>query len=291
MLKITVIVVVIFFLNTQVWSQANNTEAAMYNIGFGMVTSSIGAVINKPKGKKTWAVVRKALWQGALGGALTYGSKHLIQVSADKQNWRYVWPAKILSNAGASIKENAALNRDFWEQWNLNIGFNRIEFHTKDKFKIRYKLMPVAFYLTIRAFVNTELDYKSSLKFGEFYFLSDDIYYMKNHIIAETYNGLVIQSKYYKNNLTDNYFFRSQLHEEIHLFSQNDFEVINTYLNPVENKYSEKNKLVNFLTKTIYPRWSYYLIFRPLYLLEERTAHTKYDNFFEHEAGYYSNTL
>ncbi len=291
MFKITIIVFVIFFLNFHARSQANNTEAAMFNIGFGMVTSSIGAIINKSKEHQTWPIVRKALWQGALGGAVTYGSKHLIQISAEKQNWRYVWPAKILNNAGASIKENASLNRDFWEQWNFHIGFNRIEFHIKDKRKIQYKTLPATFMSTIYALTVADFDWNTSLRFGQFYFLSNDSRFQQNNVYATTYSGLVVQSKYYKSFIDEERYFRTQLHENIHLFAQNDFRVFNTYLDPVWKKCFERNRVVKFIYKYTYPEFSTYFLLAPLYWIEKKTANTYYDNFFEYEAGYYSNTL
>ncbi|MDZ4203920.1 MAG: hypothetical protein U1C46_03775 [Bacteroidales bacterium] len=138
--------------------QANDMEAAIYNIGIGAAFSTIGAVINKKPNEQIEKVILKGLWQGGSGGYVTFESKRLLRSAQEQENWNYYWPAKLVNAAGTSIKETAALNQNFWEIWHINIGFNRIEFHTKDKFIVRYKLMPVALVYTIGAVFRYDFD-------------------------------------------------------------------------------------------------------------------------------------
>ena len=48
-------------------AQSNDVESALYNIGFGSVLSTVGAVINKKCNQSLSDVIKKSLWQGALG--------------------------------------------------------------------------------------------------------------------------------------------------------------------------------------------------------------------------------
>ena len=56
-------------------AQSNNLEAAIYNIGIGSLFSACGALINKKKDEKFMPVIYKGLWQGGMGGYLTFESK------------------------------------------------------------------------------------------------------------------------------------------------------------------------------------------------------------------------
>ncbi len=51
----------------------------MYNIGFGAVFSTVGAIINKPPDEALGKVIKKSLWQGALGGYITFESKRILR--------------------------------------------------------------------------------------------------------------------------------------------------------------------------------------------------------------------
>jgi len=150
----------------------NDFEAGLFNIGFGGIIGGIGAVINKKPTQKTGKVFLKGLYQGALGGYLLFESKRLVGKFSKTGNYGYIWPSKLVNSAGVSIIENAAANRNLWEQWHINFGFNRFEFYTKDKFKISYKIMPFAFSNVIYGFTQGKMSIKESLKTGSFVFLT-----------------------------------------------------------------------------------------------------------------------
>lgn len=133
----------IFFLTIplkDINAQANDAEAALYNVGFGGLSGAIGAIINKKPDDKFGKVFLKGLWQGALGGYVTFESKRILRIAGREGDWKLYWTSNLVNAAGSSIKENAANNKDFWDQWNISIGFNRIEFHTKDAFQSVIKL-------------------------------------------------------------------------------------------------------------------------------------------------------
>jgi len=168
-----ILIWMVFLLVNQAQAQhKNNFEAGLYNIGFGGIIGGIGAVINKKPRQKTGKVFLKGLYQGALGGYLLFESKRLVGKFSETGNYGYIWPSKLVNSAGVSIIENAAANRNLWEQWHINFGFNRFEFYTKDKFKISYKIMPFAFSNVIYGFTQGKMSIKESLKTGSFVFLT-----------------------------------------------------------------------------------------------------------------------
>ena len=101
---------------------------------------------------------------------MTFESKRILREAQQQNKWEYIWVAKLTNSIGTSIKENSALNKDFWERLHLNIGFNRLEFNFKDNFSVNYKLMPVAFLYTVDAIVRHKFELKKSIQTGEFIF-------------------------------------------------------------------------------------------------------------------------
>lgn len=267
------------------YSQANDTEATLYNVAFGGITGGIGAVINKKTDEKLGKVFLKGLWQGALGGYVTFESKRIIRHAWKEEDWKLYWASKFVNAAGNSIKENAANNRDFWDQWNLTIGFNRIEFHTKNNFNVRYKIMPISAVYTIDAFFRFRFDSKSSLNYGQFIFRRNDPTITS---YASATAGYIIYNDAYKQiGITPNQIFS---HEILHIYQADDFFFINSfYHKPLKNIFENKETLRK-VDSYIY--YDFHLIpLRATYLIENNRAGKYYDNYLEHEAGYYSKTL
>lgn len=282
-LLITLTVIIISSLSLK--GQSNDTEAAIYNIGFGAVFSTVGAIINKKPNELIGEVIKKSLWQGALGGYISFESKRILREAQHQEKWEYFWVAKLVNSAGTSIKENASMNKDLWVKWHINIGFNRIEFNTIDEFSVIYKVMPASLVYTTDAFFRYDFNLQNSLRTGEFIFNTQIINDKENiDIGASTYPGYIVFENKFKNDI------KLVSHEIIHQYQNNDFTIFNTYYQKSLIKWSDKNKTINWLNRYIYPEFHYFIL-RPTYLIEENTANTYYDNFYEHEAGYYSNTI
>tara|TARA_B100000378_G_C17997240_1_gene395892 strand:+ start:186 stop:1052 length:867 start_codon:yes stop_codon:yes gene_type:complete len=285
-MRITVIIVLCFTVCFSAKAQANDTEAALYNIGFGAIFSTVGAIINKPKEEPLGKVIKKSLWQGALGGYLTFESKRMLREAQRQEQWEYFWAAKLVNAAGTSIKENAALNTNFYDRWHLNIGFSRIEFITKDEFSVKYRLMPVAFTYTIGIALQTKFELNKTLKTGDFIFSSSTVRFEETNSRGIALPGNIVLYTPEKDD------FKLLSHEIIHLYQSNDFQIFNTYLNKPIQRWAKNNKTIKWLDKHIYPEF-HYLIQRSVYRLEHESIESGlyYNNFLEREAGYYSNTL
>ena len=264
--------------------QNSNSEMALYNIGLGSIFSGVGALINKKPNEKWHKVLLKGMGQGALGGYLIYESKNLIGKIEQKQSLEYSWYGKFVNSAGTSIVENASSNRNFWEKWHLNIGFNRLEFYTNNKFKVKYKIMPVSLLLTAYSAVGNKFELERTLQTGEIIFSSSDI--SGNGIPARgVANGniLVLNS----NSLNE---FDLYSHEIIHIYQYYDYNFVNTYLNKPFDNWESKSNTFDKINDLFYFDMQG-AVLRPLYLLENGNRSCYYDNFFENEAGFYSNTI
>lgn len=278
------LLLLIFFFFSQSYGQNTKTEMALYNIGLGSVFSGVGALINKKPNEQWGKVLLKGIGQGALGGYLIYESKNLIGKINDEEKWEYSWYGKIVNSAGTSIVENASSNRNFWEKWHLNFGFNRVEFYTKDEFKVRYRIMPVSLYLTVSTAIGHKFEFKRTLQTGEIIFSGSEI----------SGNGISARGKAMGNILLlDNRFLNHYdlySHEIIHIYQYYDYNFLNTILNKPYSNWSEKSKIFSKINNLLYFDLQG-AVLMPLYLLENVNRNCYYDNFFENEAGFYSNTI
>ena len=276
MKKLTIILLLMVFLlnSVKVCGQNNDTQAALYNIGLGGFFGGVGAVINKKENEKIGKVFLKGFLQGAGGGYLVYESKKLIYKFSKHEDYSYVWGAKLLNSAGNSIIQNAASNRDFWEKWYLNIGFNRVEFTVKEKFKISYKLMPIALYGTLYSASRGNFDFETSIKTGTFVFSSNN----NATIPSANVNSIVLVKGYSSKILA---------HELIHVYQYEDFIAINNFTNKLNEKVIVKYPFIRKLSNWIYLD-SHALLLKGMYELESINNKCYFDNFFENEANYFS---
>jgi len=274
--------VFIILLSSGLFSQTSDFENITYNVGLGSFGSAIGAVINKKPNEKYGKVFLKGLWQGGVGGAIIYGSKKIVFEIPKTKKLEYNWAAKFVNAAGVSIIENASSNKDFWEVWHFNIGFNRFEFHINNKFKFKYKVRPISLALTLTTAINKKPEWELMLRSGEVIFSTSKITGLASTAEAYTLNQVVV--------FEDNSAFSFEqilAHEFIHVYQNNDYNFINPYFkNPIENL-NATSPLFKSLDNIFY--WDiHYPIQEGLYLFENLRNKNNRDNFFEIEARFYS---
>lgn len=267
----------ILLLSSRTNAQNSNSEMAFYNIGLGSIFSGIGALINKKPNERWDKVLLKGMGQGALGGYLIYESKNLIGNIAEREKWEYSWYAKIVNSAGTSIVENASSNRNFWEKWHLNVGFNRLEIYTKNEFKVKYKIMPVSLYLTVSTAIGNKFELKRTLQTGEIIFSGNNV-----SARGKTLGNILLLNSSSLNE------FDLYTHEIIHIYQYYDYNFVNTFLNKPYSNWSKKSKTFSTINDLFYIDLNG-VVLRPLYLLENGNRDCYYDNFFENEAGFYAN--
>ncbi|NAS32188.1 hypothetical protein GTQ40_14475 [Flavobacteriaceae bacterium R38] len=283
---IFIIIASLFFKISQ--AQQNDAQALFYNVGIHSVFSGIGAVINKKPNDKFGKTFLKGFAQGALGGYLVFESKRLIRTFYREDDFVYVWPSKVLNAAGTSITENAVSNINFWEKWHLNIGFNRFEINTKEKFKLKYRIMPFALAGTIVTASQGKFDFERSLKTGTFVFTTDFI--SPNRVENARVNGrvpLFTNSVLILNNQAGD---DALAHELIHTYQYESFSFVNSYLDkPLNDLFANtESGFLKTYNKIFYTDFNF-LVVNALFGIEDLNSNTAFDNFFEREADYYSN--
>lgn len=265
-------------------AQKSDLEAGLMNIGLGSVIGGVGAVINKEPEEKLLPALLKGAGSGALGGYLIFESKRLVRLFAENQSYGYVWPSKIIGSAGSSIIENAAGNRDLWERWHMHIGFNRIELTTGEELKVRYRIMPMALTATIVTATNGDFDWEKSLKTGHFIFTTDQI-------SSEPSEGAITygQVPLFSNSILilDNWEGDAALaHELVHIYQNESFVGINSFLNEPLKKLIGKKKFFRFYSKIFYTDF-HSAVIAGLYNLESWQKGYS-GNIFEEEAFYFA---
>ncbi len=274
---VSVLVLLLFCTTVYPQSGRQETEVAVYNIVFGGIIGGVGAVINKPKNTQWKKVFVKGFWQGTIGGGLNYGGKKILYQINKKDEKIFAWPAKILHAAGMSIIENAALNEPFLQNWNINYGPVRFDFSVGKKHRFKARLLPVALLASYWASKSGSFDLKSTLITG--------------NIVFRNYNAILIK-------VGDNYFegysFGRAIgigqewigtntilaHEIVHEFQYDDFQLLNTWLKPIEKKISNKFLLTIFKNYVYFDTPFFWLA----YSIAGRKHQNYYSNFFEFEA-------
>ncbi len=265
--------------------QDTKGEMAAYNIALGSLFAGVGAIINKKPDQKLGKVLLKGMSQGALGGYMVYQSKNLIGKIASRENTGYSWPAKITNSVGISIIENASLNRNFWEQININIGFNRFEIHTNNRFRIQYKILPISFITTGITFFTSKFEPRLSLENGEFIFSNDKVRATGlDGVAGATYGTVIILADDFRNNLG------VLSHELIHVYQYYDFNAFNSIIHKPVSNIEFQSETLNKINKILY--WDLQApLLLGLYNLENIGREDYFDNFFENEAGFWSDRL
>jgi len=282
-MKRTITLLLLFITSTTI-AQRNDTQAGLYNIGLGSLTGGIGAMINKKPTEKLGPVLLKGLWQGAVGGYTIFESKRLIRLVYQNKELGFSWPSKIVNAAGTSIVENAAANRNLWEKWHIDYGFNRIEIDFKEHPKVHYKVLPVALAHTIGIAFQSKFEFAKTVQTGHFIFSSTTKRWEDTNSIGIAFPGNIV----YKPD--QDAFHNVIAHEIIHLYQLNDFNGINTYLDKPYAYLSKKSGFFETFDKWVEIEYNS-AVHLYLYELENNNRIYYYDNYFEHEAGYYSNTL
>jgi hypothetical protein len=251
----------------------------LYNVGFGSITSGIGAVINKSKGTDWKQAFLKGCWQGGIGGALSFAGKKAVHLIYKKQNLLYGWPSKLLHAAGTSIVENAALNKPFLQNWNIDYGPIRFDFSLNGTSKPKIRLLPVGVYAIIVASRSAYFDPGTTLLTGNVSFYSKYDYVR----VGEGYFKGVSHGRafVFADKIEQSYVIP---HELIHIYQYREYQVFNAWLKPLVDKVTHKS------IRKIFERYVFADVpfFSAFYLLEYNKTQNYYRNFYEFEAERFS---
>ncbi len=268
-------------------AKAQNLEPQIvtYNVLVGGITGGIGAMINKKKDQKWHKAFVKGFVVGLGGGAVVYSGKKLNSLIAVRQNLSYGWVSRAVFSAGNSIVENAAANRDFWSMWHYDIGFIRLEFHTKDR-RLLPRFMPSTFGGMIFLAANGRFDYKTSLRSGTPTFDTGKIRYAPRLVGSTASNGFLFTDTLVR---VGQVYYDTYAHEMVHAFQFQEFSGINTYFNPISDKWKAKSPTFNKISKWIYLDMNYEAMLFNYFIINQGPHGKRYcHNYLENEAEFLS---
>ncbi len=263
--------------------RAQRTEFTVYNMGVGALAGGVGAWVNKEKEQKWHQAFFKGMAQGLLGGYLMHQGKNLTYQIYAQERYAYAWPAHLVHAAGASIVQNAASNRNFWEHWHINLWLLRLDYDLPDRsFQARIYPSSIDGYLSLRR--KGKMNWSKSLKTGYIYLdIADVASYDGGASVTTTALG-VNESVWPSNKKYD-----LTAHEVMHLLQYEGFVYINPLFNKADAKWKEKFAWYKTLSRFVY------VDFNGLYgwiAYEQQGGRDNacyWDNFFEKEAEHYGN--
>lgn len=242
-------------------------RTAFYNISIGAIGGGVGAIFNRPDGEKIGSAFLRGMWKGAAGGAVIYGSKFAVRGLYKRNNTSFLWTSKIINSVGTSMVENAALNRNLFETLHINIGFSRVQFYLKDKFKVQHRIILVPMLGFAVKLGQGKFDLKRSAESLTFVFVDN------NSQFSSTYTP---NSIYLDGNGIDNDYHN----EVIRSFQYTNFYFINNCLHKWRESRIEKQGKIVLLDKIFYSD-----VFSTLFY----EVYENRNNYLRNEANYFSN--
>jgi hypothetical protein len=271
------LVLLVASLSTDVAAQKQERQLLLYNVAFGGVTASIGAVINKPPNTGWGRTLVRAFGQGSLGGSVNFAAKKTLYLVNRHEAVAYALPARLLHSAGNSIIENAAFGRPFLQSWNLDFGPVRIDFVGGSARRFKTRFLPQTLYAVPYAWRDARLDVPTSLLSGVLSFRSKAGFVTGPD--GQRYDGFCFGRAITYAPISNQY--EVIAHELVHSFQFREYQVLNTWVAPLGNQ------LPNGLLKTTFRQYVYFdaPYQYPFYLLAGRRPFPDYyRNFYEFEA-------
>lgn len=271
---------------TELRSQNIEAKVIAYNALAGGLSGGIGAMINKKKDQKWHKAFVKGFVVGLGGGTIAYSGKKLNRVIAKNQNLGYAWISRAVFSAGNSIVENAAANRNFWAQWHYDIGFIRLEIKTDGPFSFTPRFMPSTFGGIVFMAVNSRsFDAGTSLRSGSLTFRTDRIHYAPTLVASTASNGFLFVDTL-KNG---QHFYDTYAHEMVHAFQFQEFSGVNTWFNPLAEKWKANSTKFKKVSKWVYFDFNYEMMLGNYFIIQGGHRGRAYcRNYLENEAEFLS---
>ena len=262
--------------------RAQRADFALYNMGMGGLAGGVGAWVNKKKDQKWHRIFFKGMAQGLLGGYLTHQGKNLTYQIYAQERYAYAWPAHLVHAAGASIVQNAASNRNFWEHWHINLWLFRLDYDLPERrFQTRVFPSGIEGYLSLRK--QGKMNWSKSLKTGFIYLDIQDVALYDGEASVTTIALGVNDAAYpaYQE-------YKLTAHEVLHLLQYEGFVYINPLFNKLDTKWKENFTWYNVLSKFVYLDFNGTYGWVAYEWIGGRGNPCYWDNFLEKEAEHYA---
>jgi len=284
LLRVTAILLALCLLRQPARAQDYRGASLLYNGLIGAVSGGVGSVINKHKGQKWYKAFARGFVTGAGGGMVMYGGKRLNSLISSRAELGYGYLSRFVFDAGNSIVENAAANRNFWEVWHYDVGFIRLELETT-RLKFRPRVMASTFASTVFLATQGRFDVGTSLASGTPTFRTRSISY------APKLNGSTLTNGFLLNDTLriNQFYYDIYAHEMVHTFQFRELAGINQFFNPLKARWNQNSRWYAKLSPWIYGDLNYELYGINYFLINGGAGDQHYcHNFLENEAEYLS---
>lgn len=234
------------------FAQGQNEKLFIYNVGFGAVSSGVGAVINKKPGEDWKKLLVRGLWQGSIGGAVNYASKKSVYLVVKHENLVYALPARVLNCAGNSIIQNAAKNQPFLQNWSLEYAFLRLDISFAQQTTARVRLLPESILTSAIAWKGNSFDVKTTLSTGLMAFKAKEWLNQPTRTDGINYGRTLV---YFDHSTR----YHVIAHELVHEFQYREWQVANAFFRPMVDKWKRPG-LKKIFTKYLYPDIPYFAL-------------------------------
>lgn len=269
----------LLFSSLRISAQHQERSLFVYNVAFGGLGGGIGAILNKPKAMNWKKAFLTGAWQGSVGGALNYTGKRSIYLINKHKKYIYAWAGKLLHAAGYSIIQNAALCEPFLQNWNIDYGPVRFDFSFNKRKRFKARFLPESIFAMVMSGRTASFNLKQTLATGEITFTSKKLLELPNGKteIGVSYGRAIA----YVDNPDFSNVHKLVAHELIHQYQYSEYQLFNTWLQPLAKKIASK-KLQHIFTDYIYMDIPYFLV--PYNVAGHYGPLRYFKNFYEFEA-------
>ena len=260
-----------------------HTRLALVNVGFNGLVGGLGSAINKPQGDRFWRAFGRGFYRGAIGGLAHHTGMSMTHLIAKHESLALAWPARLVNSFGASVVQNAAEGRTFFERLHLNLYITRLDYFPADR-RLTAKIFTSSIYGMAVVGRGAQLNVRKSLAAGIFVWESDNNF--SNAIVDSFATGQVSSIGMRRDIPEDNY-YDIFAHEVVHILQYDRKVGGNALLRQPSDRLMERSRFYQGLS-----RWVYFDLNGPLFWVVYRMAGDEHScNYFEQEAENYSNRV
>ncbi|MEM9325783.1 MAG: hypothetical protein AAGA85_09010 [Bacteroidota bacterium] len=259
------------------------TQLAVVNVGLSGLVGGLGSAINKPKGDRFWKAFGRGFYRGAIGGLAHHTGMSMTHLIAKHETLALAWPARLVNSFGASIVQNAAEGRTFFERLHFNLYITRLDYYPGDR-RLTAKLFTSSIYGMAVVGRGAQLNIRKSLASGIFVWESNNNF---SNAIADSFATGQVSSIGMRLDIPEDSYYDIFAHEAAHILQYDRKVGGNALLRHPSERLMERSRFYQGLS-----RFVYFDLNGPLFWVAYRMVGDEHScNYFEQEAENYSNRV
>ncbi|MEM1054321.1 MAG: hypothetical protein AAGI52_02245 [Bacteroidota bacterium] len=198
-----------------------DAELMAYNVGFGAVVGAVGAAINGDRGT-VWERAGRGALVGAAGGTGLYAGKWMTgQIYAD-ESLAWGWPALLVHETGASVVENAALDRPPLSRLSLHAGIVRLDVRPLTR-EVKARLLPLNTLAVGLMLADHRLDLARTAALGTPIFSGEEGSGGPLGVVDPPRSFALLNSVYLQESPSDERWYYLVAHEMVHVLQHREY--------------------------------------------------------------------